>query len=259
VGAALFAAAASLPFVIDSFSFLAASLLVFTLTGTYRARRRPRTKRARRQQRHVGPTIREDLREGWTWLKRNPLLRSLVAVGCTYNFLVVGAEALNVLFVRDVLHASKAVFGLVLTVSALGGIGAGLAAEHVIKKLGSGTTIITTLALAGVAGLAAGTTNNVIVFALAMALAIACGTTANIVVLSLRQTLVPDALRGRVNSIYRVSIATAAPLGALVAGQLAGIVSLRTPLLVMGFGSLILAVAAVPVVNNAAIARARNT
>ena len=157
------------------------------------------------QQRRSGPTIRDDLREGWTWLKRNPLLRSLVVVGCTYNFLVVGAEALNVLFVRDILHASKAVFGLVLTVSAVGGIGAGLAAERVIKKLGSGTTIIATLALAGVAGLAAGTTNNVIVFALAMALAITCGTTANIVVLSLRQTLVPDELRGRVNSIYRVS------------------------------------------------------
>jgi hypothetical protein len=62
-----------------------------------------------------------------------------------------------------------------------------------------------------------------------------------------------------VNSIYRVSIATAAPLGALVAGQLAGFTNLRIPLLVMGFGTLLLAVAAVPVVNNAAIDRARAT
>lgn len=257
VGAALFAAAAALPFVIDSFSFLGASLLIFTLAGSYRARPRPRTKRARRQQRRGGPTIRADLREGWRWLRRHQLLRSLVVVGCAYNFLVVGAEAMNVLFVRDVLHGSKAVFGLVLTVSAFGGIAAGLAAERVIKKLGSGTTVIATLALAGVAGLTAGTTNSVIVFAAAMALAIACGTTANIVVLSLRQTLVPDELRGRVNSLYRVSIATAAPLGALAAGQLATVASLRTPLLVMGFGTLLLAVAATPVVNNAAIERAR--
>ena len=257
VGAALFAWAAALPVVIDSFSFLGASLLIFTLAGTYRARPRPRTKRARRRQRRAGPTIRADLREGWTWLKRHQLLRSLVLVGCTYNFLVVGAEAMNVLFVRDVLHASPAVFGVVLTVSAFGGIAAGLAAERVIKTLGSGTTIIATLALAGVAGLAAGTTNSVIVFAASMALAIACGTTANIVVLSLRQTLVPDELRGRVNSLYRVSIATAAPLGALAAGQLATVASLRTPLLVMGFGTLLLAVAATPVVNNAAIERAR--
>jgi MFS family permease len=162
-----------------------------------------------------------------------------------------------VLFVREVLHASPAVFGLVLTISAFGGIVAGLSAERVIKTLGSGTTIIATLALAGVAGLAAGTTNNVVVFAGSMALAIACGTTANIVVLSLRQTLVPDELRGRVNSLYRVAIATAAPLGALAAGQLATIVSLRAPLLVMGFGTLVLAVAATPVVNNAAVAKAR--
>jgi hypothetical protein len=74
----------------------------------------------------------------------------------------------------------------------------------------------------------------------------------------LRQTLVPDELLGRVNSLYRVSIATAAPAGAAVAGVLAGAVSFRAPLLVMGVGTLVLAAVAVPVVNNAAIDRARN-
>jgi MFS family permease len=256
-GAALFAAAAALPFAIDAASFLAASLLIFTLTGRYRARPRSRTQTKRARRRERGPTIRADLREGWNWLKRNQLLRSLVVVGCTYNFLVVGAEAVNVLFALRVLHTSKAVFGLILTASAVGGIAAGLAADRVIKKLGSGSTILATLGLAGVAGLAAGTTSNVIVFSLAMAIAIGCGTLANIVVLSLRQTLVPDELRGRVNSLYRVSIATAAPLGALAAGELAGLVSLRAPWLVMGFGTLLLAAAAAPVVNNAAIDRAR--
>jgi hypothetical protein len=57
--------------------------------------------------------------------------------------------------------------------------------------------------------------------------------------------------------LYRVSIATAAPLGALAAGQLAELVSVRAPLLVMGVGTLLLAAAATPVVNNAAIAHAR--
>jgi MFS family permease len=258
IGAALFARAASLPFALDSASFFAASLIVFTLSGTYRARARPRTKRARRQQRRQGPTIRADLREGWSWLRRHELLRSLLVIGSTYNFLVVGAEALNVVFVLRVLHESKAAFGIILTVSAFGGIAAGLAADRVIARVGAGTTVLATLALAGVAGLLAGTTNNVIVFAAAMALAIACGTTANIVVLSLRQTLVPDELRGRVNSLYRVSIAGAAPAGAAVAGVLAGVVSYRAPLLVMGIGTLLLAGASTTVVNNAAIDRARS-
>ena len=62
--------------------------------------------------------------------------------------------------------------------------------------------------------------------------AFACATLTNIVVISLRQTLVPDALLGRVNSFYRVALATAAPLGALVAGQLADLIGLRVPLLV---------------------------
>jgi MFS family permease len=264
LGAALFARAASLPFALDSASFLAASLLVFTLSGSYRARgarTRMTTKRARDRERarrrREDPTIRADLREGWTWLKGHELLRSLLVVGCTYNFLVVGAESINVLFVLHVLHASKATFGLILTASAVGGIGAGLSAERVIKALGPGGTVIAGMAVAGVAGFAAATTNNVFVFGAAMAAALACGTLGNIVIVSLRQTLVPDELLGRVNSLYRVSFATAAPLGALAAGQLAGIVSLRTPLLVMGGGCLLLAAAATRVVNNAAIDRAR--
>jgi MFS family permease len=265
IGAALFARAVSLPFAIDSASFLAASMLVFTLSGTYRARtrarRKPTTKRARYQERarrhQEEPSIRDDLREGWGFLKRHELLRSLLILGCTYNFLVVGAESVNVLFVREVLHGSKAVFGLTLTGAALGGIGAGLAADRVIKKLGPGGTILTVFPIASAAGFAAGTTHSVIVFVVAMAAAIACGTLGNIVIISLRQTLVPDELLGRVNSLFRVGFATAAPLGALAAGQLAGLVSLRAPLLLMGAGTLVVAIAAVPVVNNAAIARAR--
>ena len=90
------------------------------------------------------------------------------------------------------------------------------------------------------------------------AAAIACGTTANIVIISLRQTLAPDELLGRVNSLFRVGFATAAPLGALAAGQLAGLVSLRAPLILMGIGCLAIAIAAAPLVNNAAIQRARD-
>ena len=265
VGAALFARAASLPFALDSASFLAASLLVFTLSGTYRARARPRhkptTRRARDQERarrrRDDPSIRADLREGWAYLKRHEFLRSLLIVGCTYNFLVVGAEAVNVVFALRVLHTSKTVYGLVLTGSAFGGIAAGLAATRVIKRLGPGGTLLATLLVASLAGFVAGTTNTVIVFAAAMGAALACGTLANIVIISLRQTLVPDELLGRVNSFYRVAFATSAPLGALAAGQLAEHISLRTPLLLMGVGTLLLAAAASPVVNNRAIERAR--
>jgi len=264
LGAFLFARATSLPFALDSASFLAASMLVFTLPGFYRARARTRrksTKRARDQERarrhRDEPSIREDLREGWHFLRGHELLRSLLVLGCTYNFLVVGAEAINVLFVLRILHASKSVYGLVLTAAALGGISAGLLADRIIRRIGSGSTILATLPVAGVAGFVAGTTNNVVIFAAGIAAAFACATLTNIVVISLRQTLVPDALLGRVNSFYRVALATAAPVGALVAGQLADLIGLRMPLLLMGGGCLVLAAAAAPLVNNAAIDRAR--
>jgi MFS family permease len=265
IGAALFARAASLPFALDSASFLAASLIVFTLSGTYRARprggTRPATKRGRYQERtrrrREEPSIRADLQEGWHFLRGHELLRSLLLLGCAYNFLIVGAEAINVLFALRVLHVSKSVYGLVLTAAAIGGIGAGLVADRVIKRLGPGGTLLTVFPMASIAGIAAGTTNTVFVFVLAVAVSLGCGTFANIVIITLRQTLVPDELLGRVNSLFRVGFATAAPVGALVAGQLAGLVSLRAPLLMMGIGCGVLAVAAGPLVNNAAIESAK--
>jgi MFS family permease len=265
IGAALFARAASLPFALDSASFLAASLIVFTLSGTYRARTRartrPTTRRARYQERtrrrREEPSIRADLQEGWRFLHGHELLRSLLLLGCAYNFLIVGAEAINVLFALRVLHVSKSVYGLVLTAAAVGGIGAGLVADRVIKRLGPGGTLLTVFPMASIAGIAAGTTNTVFVFVLAVAISLGCGTFANIVIITLRQTLVPDELLGRVNSLFRVGFATAAPVGALVAGQLAGLVSLRAPLLLMGIGCGVLAVAAGPLVNNAAIEAAK--
>ncbi|HEX4490094.1 MAG TPA: MFS transporter [Acidimicrobiia bacterium] len=265
IGAALFAWAASLPFALDSASFLAASLIVFTLRGTYSARPRSRqhqsSRRARYQERsrrrREEPSIREDLREGLQFLRGHELLRSLLLLGCAYNFLIVGAEAINVLFALRVLHMSKSVYGLVLTAAAVGGIGAGLIADRVIKRLGPGGTLLTVFPLASIAGILAGTTNSVFVFMLAVAVSLGCGTFANIVIITLRQTLVPDALLGRVNSLFRVGLATAAPVGALVAGQLAGLVSLRAPLLLMGIGCGALAVAAGPLVNNAAIEQAK--
>ena len=73
---------------------------------------------------------------------------------------------------------------------------------------------------------------------------------------SLRQELTPDALRGRVFSLFRTALWGVWPLGALAGGLLATW-SLRAPLLMFAFISLAIGAIAPRLVGNRAIAKAR--
>jgi fucose permease len=61
----------------------------------------------------------------------------------------------------------------------------------------------------------------------------------NVLVVSLRQTVTPDAMLGRMNASYRFFTYGAIPLGALLAGGLAGLIGLRATLLVGALGMLL--------------------
>ena len=56
----------------------------------------------------------------------------------------------------------------------------------------------------------------------------------NVVTVSLRQTIIPDHLLGRVNSVYRFLGWGSMPIGALAGGLLAGEFGLRAPFWVGG-------------------------
>jgi predicted MFS family arabinose efflux permease len=61
----------------------------------------------------------------------------------------------------------------------------------------------------------------------------------NVLVVSLRQTVTPDAMLGRMNASYRFFTYGAIPVGALLGGGLAGLLGLRTTLLVGALGLLL--------------------
>ena len=92
-------------------------------------------------------------------------------------------------------------------------------------------------------------------FALAFAFAFACsfaaGTSASIVVLTLRQQIVPDEFRGRISSLFRVSVFASAGVGAIVMGLLADRVSYRAPLIALGLAGLALLIGASSEITNA--------
>ncbi len=255
VGAFLFAVAAALPFLLDAWTFLAASMIVITLRGQFRPT--PTADNSTGRPASTAATLRADIGAGWRFVRSHRLLRSIIALGCAWNFFAVGAESTLVLFSRRELHISKSGYGLVLTGFAAGGILAGWLTERVVAKIGPGRTILTTFLLGSVAGFATATTHNVVVLAVAFAGSFAAGTAASIVVLTLRQQLVPNELRGRVSSFFRVSVFASAGTGALLMGVLANQVSLRAPFYALGFAGIGLFLSAATEINNRTIAAAK--
>ncbi len=255
IGGALYAAAAALPFLLDSWSFLASAMIVLTLRGSFKAKRQA----AVGTNAAAAGSVRADIAAGWHYARNQRLLRSLIVLGCAWNFFAVGSEATTVLFAKRVLGMTSAEFGLTWAGFAVGAVIAGWLTERIVDRFGPGHTILATFLLGGVAGTTAALSHTAIVFALGFTCSFAAGTAASIVVVTLRQQLVPDVLRGRVSAMFRVAIYASAGLGAVVMGVLAQSVGIRAPLWALAVAGFALFVAALSEVNNHTIAAALAT
>ena len=203
IGAFLFAVAAALPFLIDSWSFLASAMIVLTLRGSFKPKR-PTPVDGERSQGVA--SVRADIAGGWHYASSQRLLRSLIVLGCAWNFFAVGSESTTVLFAKRELGMSDTAFGFTWTGFAVGAVIAGWLTERIVERFGPGNTILATFLLGGVAGTTAALSHNAVVFVIGFGCSFAAGTAASIVVVTLRQQLVPDALRGRVSAMFRVGI-----------------------------------------------------
>src|SRR6478752_1907428 len=246
VGAVLFGLAAAAPFFLDAASFALAALLALTLRGSFRPERELQ-----------GTTVRSDIAEGVRWLVRHRVLRTLAIALGIINFVGLAAMTILVLYAENVLHLTKLQYGLLFTVEAAGALLGSLVAARISARLGPGTTLATAIAISAASFLVPVVWANAIAVAASLALGAFGGLVWNVITVSLRQTLVPDALLGRVNSAYRLVGWGTMPLGALAGGLLADAFGLRAPFLVAGVVALLLAAWLSLTVSNRSIARAR--
>ncbi|HBU13643.1 MAG TPA: MFS transporter, partial [Gemmobacter sp.] len=148
-------------------------------------------------------------------------------------------------------------YGLVLAAGAVGGIAAGLVGERAVRLIGPSRLARGALFVSPACYLALALAPTALSFALIFAVLEFSGPLWNIVSVSTRQRLIPDALMGRVNSLYRLLAWGMMPLGTLLAGGLiaggeAGLgraAALHLPLLVAAGLALVLALLAWPVLR----------
>jgi MFS family permease len=257
LGGILVGLALALPFFIDAGTFGVSAILIYLISGTFRAT--GWEARARKI------SWRAEIGEGLRWLWNHRLLRVMGLILGVMNAMFSAALATYVLFVQEVLGLSADQYGLLLTAGALGGVVGSFTASRVARVLGSGTSFLVTLLGSGLTlGITGITSSALVVWAMLLAgsyLAVLW----NVITVSLRQTIIPDRLLGRVNSVYRMFAWGMMPIGSLLGGGIVAVVqvlgsrelALRMPFLVGALVYLILYVIALPTLNTRQIEEAR--
>jgi len=209
LGSLLLLVAFSLPFFVDAGTFLIAAAMVFLIPGSFRAKR----DESKPQQ-----SFKQELGEGVRWLMSHPLLRPMaIILGLMNGAMMIGA-ATFVLFAQEVLGVGPLLFTVIGFGGAVGGLIGGYSAPAISKRFGSGTTLA--IALAGLAvtpfliGVLAWWPVVLVLFGFEALFGILW----NVITVSLRQTIIPEDLLGRVNSVYRFFAWGMMPIGAALGG-----------------------------------------
>lgn len=195
---------------------------------------------------HETRHLREEVMEGLRLIWKSPVLRSLAWAIALWQFLRHGYVAIVILFAtRELGFSAGHVGGLWMAA----GVGAFVATAVTVKlnqRFGMGRTMLLGLGGTGVSwtlvALAHGDLWTAsIFFGLGMFLLDLTAMTFFINYLTLRQAVTPDRLLGRVVATMIGLTISTAPFGGLAGGWAAEHLGLRTTLLVIGVGAILLA------------------
>jgi MFS family permease len=217
IGAFLFALGNGVPLVLDAVTFAAAAALISRVTS------RPRDV----------PTVRTalwtEVREGIHWLWNHSGVRTLAWTILVMNITFCAAFATWVLFARERLGLSDTQYGLLISAGAIGAV-AGMPVYHLLEpRFGSLTLLRAGLVIETTVHLILALTRNPWVAGTTMAVFGVHAVVWGIVSTTARQLATPDALLGRVNSVYMLASVGGAAIGALLGGLLAQRFGLTAP------------------------------
>ncbi|MEV4630325.1 MFS transporter [Micromonospora sp. NPDC049523] len=211
IGAALFAAGAAWPFVTEAVLAAAGVLLVSRVVLPVREREPAET-----------PTgVWRDMAEGFRWTVRHPAVRTLCLTILIFNVTFGAAWSVLVLYAEQRLGLGAVGFGLLTTVSAVGGLLGTALYGWITRRVSLGNVMRAGLIIETFTHLALALTTSAwlasLVFFVFGAHAFVWSTTS----MTVRQRAVPTHLQGRVNSINTISVFGGLVVGSAIGGVLA--------------------------------------
>lgn len=209
IGAFLFAAGQAVPFVTQAVACLLGVVLIWRI-GTQRPP-------AREEETH----LRRDIADGIRWLVAHPGVRTLTLVILLFNITWGAAWSVLVLWALHRLNAGEVGYGLLTSAAAVGGLVATLGYDWLERRVRAATLMKACLLAEVVTHLALALTTTLWVALVIMVFfglyAFVWGSLGS----ALRQRAVPDALQGRVGSVYVLGIF----VGLIVGQGLGGVIA----------------------------------
>lgn len=172
--------------------------------------------------------------DGARWLHGHRLLSGLAVVGGLASVAYMMPFSVLVLFAQQTLGLGPLGYGLILAVSALGGLVGSIITAPLRLRVGYGRTIVGSLCLGAASMFSLAFVRIPWLAAALLAAYILHSVVWAICVSSLRQRLVPEHLRGRVNASSKVFGLIGLTVGAALGGVLASSLSLSMPFLASG-------------------------
>jgi predicted MFS family arabinose efflux permease len=182
-------------------------------------------------------SIWSDLVEGLRLVLKNPLLRAIAGSAGIFSLFGNFVGALYALYVIRQVSAPPIFLGFLIATGGVSALVGAFMAERVVRRFGLGKTAGLGLFMYGATGLLIPLAGGSVPFALSLLflsqlLGDASVSIYLIAEVSLRQSLVPANMLGRTNASMQFLSQGVAPLGALLAGILGGLIGLRLTILI---------------------------
>lgn len=257
VGAALFVAAASIPFWGNAATYAVSAMLITAVAGSYRVLPQAAAENSE------PPAGSERLRAVWTemaegfrWLMRQRLLRTMAILIGLLNITLTAALAVLVLLAEDRLHLGSVGYGALFTAMAVGSILGSAVGDRLVRTVTATWTIRVGLVVEAAFHLVLATSLNAYAVGAAFFAFGVHSALWTIVANSLRQRLTPPEMFGRAGSTTLFIAAGGNCVGALLGGVVATRFGLTAPYWVAFVVAVAVAMTTWPVFNRAAVARA---
>lgn len=202
--------------VADALSFLVSAMSLSAI----RDREVPKPKEQRNKLRH-------EIAEGLKFVWGNKIIRAVSFTTSTSNLFSTAQFTLIPLVLLRDQNISPAVYGVIASISAVGGLLGAVTAARLSKWIGEGQVIAVSAVIMGAAAFApaiAAISNQltaIVVYAAGQFVISFTVLTYNITQVSARQRLCPEHLLGRMNASIRFFVWGVMPIGALLAGATA--------------------------------------
>jgi MFS family permease len=232
LGGVLFGVARSVPFAVDSASYLFAAVAARLVTTPLQEPRALPSRRAA-----------AEIAEGVRWLWSQPFLRASAFAVAAANLTVVALELVLIVRARQG-GASSAAVGTMLALIGFGGLLGSALAMQIARRIRSQVIVIGLFWIETLLLLPLLFTHNPYLLGMIVGAATILTPAWNAIVVGTRLKLTPDHLRGRVISAARLISGSLLALGPLVAGFLSQTVGTTRTLLVLAVWQLFVALVA---------------